>query len=80
MELGSEEDGVAWTPLHSRVTLDTTDLGVCDLASASWHLLRVTASSTAGDTTVVYRVATTDGAGGEAECVVVEWVVKWLRW
>ncbi|XP_050737483.1 cell adhesion molecule Dscam2-like isoform X2 [Eriocheir sinensis] len=64
VELGSEEDGVAWTPLHSRVTLDTTDLGVCDLASASWHLLRVTASSTAGDTTVVYRVATTDGAGG----------------
>lgn len=58
---------MAWTPLHSRVTLDTTDLGVCDLASASWHLLRVTASSTAGETTVVYRVATTDGAGGEVE-------------
>ncbi|XP_045103222.1 Down syndrome cell adhesion molecule homolog isoform X1 [Portunus trituberculatus] len=75
VELGTEDDGATWTPLHSRVTLDTTDLGVCDLASASWHLLRVTASSTAGDTTVVYRVATTDGAGGSIAAESVQEVL-----
>ncbi|XP_071543682.1 uncharacterized protein [Panulirus ornatus] len=64
VELGNEEGRVGWTPLHSHVTRDATDLGVCDLTSASWHLLRVTASSTAGDTAVVYRVATTDTTGG----------------
>ncbi|KAG7154055.1 Down syndrome cell adhesion molecule-like protein 2-like 8, partial [Homarus americanus] len=63
VELGSEETKLAWTPLHSHVTRDTGDLGVCDLTSATWHLLKVTASSTAGDTSVVYRVATTDDAG-----------------
>ncbi|KAK3861845.1 hypothetical protein Pcinc_032241 [Petrolisthes cinctipes] len=64
VELGSDNIKMGWTPLHSHLTRDTTDLGVCDLTSGSRHLLRITASSTAGDTTVVYRVATKDTAGG----------------
>ncbi|XP_071532405.1 cell adhesion molecule Dscam2-like [Panulirus ornatus] len=64
VELGSGEAEVSWSPLHPHVTRDTADLGLCDLTSASWHLLRITASSTAGDTSVVYRVATRDQSGG----------------
>ncbi|KAK4299474.1 hypothetical protein Pmani_028258 [Petrolisthes manimaculis] len=67
VELGSDNPQAtgagSWTTLHSHVTRDTTDLGVCDLTS-SWHYLRVTASSSAGDTTVVYRVSTMYTAGG----------------
>lgn len=57
--------GSSWTTLHARVTRDTGDLGLCDLHSGMWHLLRVTAASTAGDTAVLYRVATRDTNGGE---------------
>lgn len=57
--------GASWTTLHARVTRDTGDLGLCDLHSGAWHLLRVTAASTAGDTSVLYRVATRDTNGGE---------------
>ncbi|XP_037801360.1 Down syndrome cell adhesion molecule-like protein Dscam2 [Penaeus monodon] len=64
VEQGSEDPAVLWTPLHAHVTRDMTDLGLCDLTSASRHLLRLTASSTAGDTTVVYRVTTRDHTGG----------------
>lgn len=67
MELGSDAPQAtgpgSWTTLHSHVTRDTTDLGVCDLTS-SWHFLRITASSSAGDTTVVYRVSTMYTEGG----------------
>ncbi|KAK3860836.1 hypothetical protein Pcinc_033125, partial [Petrolisthes cinctipes] len=67
VELGSDNPQAtgagSWTTLHSHVTRDTTDLGVCDLTS-SWHYLRITASSSAGDTTVVYRVSTMYTAGG----------------
>ncbi|KAK8723184.1 hypothetical protein OTU49_011890, partial [Cherax quadricarinatus] len=75
VELGSEEVGVSWSVLHTHVTPDTTDLGVCDLTSGTWHLLRVTASSTAGDTAVVYRVATADHVGGSMTAESVQEVV-----
>lgn len=65
MERGSEVGGASWTTLHARVTRDTGDLGLCDLHSGVWHLLRVTAASTAGDTSILYRVATRDTNGGE---------------
>lgn len=66
VERGSEVGGESWTTLHARVTRDTGDLGLCDLHSGAWHLLRVTAASTAGDTSVLYRVATRDTNGGES--------------
>ncbi|XP_042230764.1 Down syndrome cell adhesion molecule-like protein Dscam2 isoform X2 [Homarus americanus] len=65
VELGSEEDEVTWTPLYAHVTRDITDLGICDLTTTSWHLLRITAASTAGDTSIVYRVAIGGYNGGE---------------
>ncbi|KAK8389761.1 hypothetical protein O3P69_009037 [Scylla paramamosain] len=65
VERGNELSGSSWTTLHARVTRDTGDLGLCDLHSGAWHLLRVTAASTAGDTSVLYRVATRDTNGGE---------------
>ncbi|XP_042208394.1 Down syndrome cell adhesion molecule-like protein Dscam2 isoform X1 [Homarus americanus] len=66
VERGSEDAEVAWTSLYAHVTRDTTDLGLCDLTSTSWHLLRITAGSTAGDTSVVYRVTIRGHIDGEA--------------
>ncbi|XP_050737575.1 cell adhesion molecule Dscam2-like isoform X3 [Eriocheir sinensis] len=63
---GSGSTGLPWTPLFARLPRSTADLGLCDLPATPWHLLRVTAASSAGDTTVVYRVATPRGAGGGA--------------
>ncbi|XP_042226508.1 Down syndrome cell adhesion molecule-like protein Dscam2 isoform X2 [Homarus americanus] len=75
VELGSEEAEVSWAPLYAHVTRDTTDLGLCDLTSASWHLLRITAASTAGDTSIVYRVATKDHSGGSITAEPVQEVL-----
>lgn len=61
---GSGSTGLPWTPLFARLPRSTADLGLCDLPATPWHLLRVTAASSAGDTTVVYRVATPRGVGG----------------
>ncbi|KAK7081828.1 hypothetical protein SK128_021787 [Halocaridina rubra] len=63
VDLGNEDDSTLWQPLHGNVERDVSDLGICDLALASRHLLRLTAYSTAGETAVVYRVATGDSAG-----------------
>ncbi|XP_071543543.1 uncharacterized protein [Panulirus ornatus] len=75
VELGSEESEESWTPLHAHVTRETTDLGLCDLTLASWHLLRITAASTSGDTSVVYRVATRDHSGGSIAAKPVQEVL-----
>nr|XP_045608775.1 Down syndrome cell adhesion molecule-like protein Dscam2 isoform X3 [Procambarus clarkii] len=75
VELGREAEEESWAPLYAHVTRDTTDLGLCDLTSATWHLLRVTAASTAGDTCIVYRVATMDHSGGSISAEPVQEVV-----
>ncbi|XP_068201363.1 cell adhesion molecule Dscam2-like isoform X2 [Palaemon carinicauda] len=75
VDLGSEADSNLWQPLHSHVDRDTTDLGLCDLSSTSWHLLRLTAVSTAGETSVVYRVATRDHTGGSMTAESVQEVM-----
>ncbi|KAK7015882.1 hypothetical protein SK128_009424 [Halocaridina rubra] len=75
VELGKEGDSTLWQPLHSNVERDTTDIGICDLATASWHLLRLTAVSTAGEASVVYRVATRDSAGGSISAESVQEVI-----
>ncbi|XP_071537625.1 cell adhesion molecule Dscam1-like isoform X1 [Panulirus ornatus] len=75
VERGSGTGEVTWAPLHAHVTRDATDLGLCDLGSASWHLLRITAASTAGDTSVVYRVATRDHSGGSITAEPVQEVL-----
>ncbi|XP_069169162.1 cell adhesion molecule Dscam2 isoform X2 [Procambarus clarkii] len=75
VELGNEEAEVPWKPLYTHVNRDTNDLGLCDLTSATWHLLRITAASTAGDTSVVYRVATRDPAGGSMAAESVQEVL-----
>ncbi|KAK7074156.1 hypothetical protein SK128_006884 [Halocaridina rubra] len=64
VELGNEADKGSWHPLYPHVTRDVTDLSLCDLSSTLWHLLRLTASSTAGDTVVIYKVSTGDYNGG----------------
>ncbi|KAK8739568.1 hypothetical protein OTU49_003407, partial [Cherax quadricarinatus] len=75
VELGNEETDLSWKPLYSQVTRDTSDLGLCDLTSATGHLLRITAASTAGDTAVVYRVATRDHTGGSMTAEAVQEVL-----
>ncbi|XP_069954396.1 cell adhesion molecule Dscam2 [Cherax quadricarinatus] len=75
VELGSDEGELSWTPLYAHVTRDTTDLGLCDLALGTWHLLRVTASSSAGDSSVVYRVATRNHNGGSISAEPVQEVL-----
>ena len=52
MEYSEEE----WQVIGSTIKRDTEDIKLCNVSKHNSHLLKMTAYSDAGDTTVFYRV------------------------
>lgn len=53
-----------WQIIGSPITRETGDLGLCDFTPSRFYLLKMTATSDAGATTVLYRVQTGVEIGG----------------